>query len=58
MPDVLSDITRETGCVPQTVVTGANFEGDLLKFTQLKEELKKERFKFFTYFRHRIGRCR
>ncbi len=40
MPDVLSDIARESGCVPQTIVTGASFEGDLLKFTELREMLQ------------------
>ena len=50
LPDVLSDITRETGRVPQTVVTGANFEGDLLKFTQLREKLKKSDSNFLLIF--------
>ncbi len=50
LPDVLSDITRETGCVPQTVVTGANLKGDLLKFIQLKEALKKSDSNFLLIF--------
>ncbi|MGA2780393.1 MAG: RNA methyltransferase [Smithella sp.] len=40
LPDVLADITQEAGYVPRTIVTGANFEGDLLKFTELKEMLQ------------------
>ena len=50
LPDVLSDIAKESGCVPQTIVTGANFEGDLLKFTQLKEMLKKSDSNFLLIF--------
>ena len=50
LPDVLSDIIRETGCVPQTVVTGANFEGDLLQFNHLREELKKNDLNFLLIF--------
>ena len=40
LPDVFADIVQESGCVPRTIVTGANFEGDLLKFTELKEMLQ------------------
>jgi hypothetical protein len=40
LPDVLADVSKKTGCVPQTIVTGANFEGDLLKFIELKEMLQ------------------
>jgi len=50
LPTVLSDIAEESGCVPQTIVTGANYEGDLLKFTQLKEVLKKGNSTFLLIF--------
>jgi hypothetical protein len=40
--DVLTDISRETGFAPKTIVTGANFSGDLLKFIGLREMLKKD----------------
>jgi hypothetical protein len=50
LADVLSDIALKTGFVPQTVVTGANFKGDLLKFIQLKEVLKKSDSNFLIIF--------
>lgn len=50
LPDVLADIAQESGCVPQTIVTGANFEGDLLKFTELREMLKNSDLTYFLIF--------
>jgi len=50
LPDVLSDIAQESGCVPQIIVTGANFDGDLLKFTELREMLKNSDLTYFLIF--------
>ena len=50
LPGVLSDIAQESGCVPRTIVTGANFEGDLLKFSELREMLKKSDLPYFLIF--------
>lgn len=41
LQDVLDDISGESGFVPKIIVTGANLSGDLLKFVELKEMLKK-----------------
>lgn len=49
LPDVLSDIVKDSRCVPQTIVTGANFEGNL-KFTELRELLKKDKLTYFLIF--------
>lgn len=38
--DVITEISRETGQTPKTIVTGANFSDDLLKFVDLREMLK------------------
>jgi hypothetical protein len=50
LPDVLDDIARETGCLPQTIVTGANFKGDLLKFTELRKMLQRSNLPYFLIF--------
>jgi hypothetical protein len=50
LPDVLADIALETGCLPRTIVTGANFEGDLLKFTELKEMLQRNNLPYCLIF--------
>jgi hypothetical protein len=50
LPDVLADIARESGCVPRTIVTGANFEGDLLKFTELREMLQRGNLPYLLIF--------
>ena len=47
---VLDDIAQESGCVPQTIVTGANFEGDLLKFTELREMLHNSNLTYVLIF--------
>lgn len=46
LSDVLSDIENESGHVPQTVVTGANLKGDLLKFSQLREMLENSKLPY------------
>jgi len=40
LEEVLADIVHESGFAPETIVTGANFEGDLLKYADLKEKLR------------------
>jgi hypothetical protein len=50
LPDVSSDIAQKSGCVPQTIVTGANFEGNLLKFTELREMLQNSNLPYFLIF--------
>jgi hypothetical protein len=50
LPDVLSDISRETGLTPKTIVTGANFSGDLLKFAGCREMLKKDNRPYLLVF--------
>jgi hypothetical protein len=48
--DVLADINGESGFVPKTIVTGANFSGDLLKFTELKDMLKNNNLPYLLIF--------
>jgi hypothetical protein len=50
LPDVLSDIAQESVCVPRTIVTGASFEGDLLKFTELREMLHNSNLTYVLIF--------
>jgi hypothetical protein len=50
LPDLFADIARETGCLPRTIVTGANFEGDLLKFTELREMLQRSDLPYLLIF--------
>jgi hypothetical protein len=50
LPAVLVAVAQESGCVPQTIVTGANFEGDLLKFTELKEMLQNSNSPYILIF--------
>jgi hypothetical protein len=50
LPDLFADIARETGCLPRTIVTGANFEGDLLKFTELREMLHRSDLPYLLIF--------
>lgn len=47
---VLTEISRETGRVPKTVVTGANFSDDLLKFVDLREMLKNDHVPYVIVF--------
>ena len=47
---VLDDIAQESGCVPQIIVTGANFEGNLLKFSELREMLQNSNLSYFLIF--------
>jgi hypothetical protein len=44
------EIAQESGYEPRTIVTGANFEGDLLKFTELREILQNSNLPFFLIF--------
>ena len=48
--DVLAEISRETGHAPKTVVTGANFSDDLLKFANLREMLKNDHVPYVIIF--------
>jgi len=48
--DVVTDISTETGSIPKTIVTGANFSGDLLKFADFKEILKNKDATFLILF--------
>lgn len=50
LPAVLTDITRESGFVPKTIVTGANFSGNLLKFAELKEILQNSKLPYVLVF--------
>ena len=50
LTDVLNDISRETGFVPKTIVTGANFSGNLLKFAELKEILQNSKLPYVLVF--------
>jgi hypothetical protein len=50
LPDVLADIARETGCLPRTIVTGANFEGDLLQFTELRKMIEGSNLPYLLIF--------
>jgi hypothetical protein len=49
LQDVLTDI-GESGFVPKTIVTGANFSGNLLKFAELKEMLQKSNLPYLLVF--------
>jgi hypothetical protein len=50
LPNVFAEIARETGYLPRTIVTGANFEGDLLKFTELREMLQRSDLPYLLIF--------
>ncbi|MBN1364122.1 MAG: RNA methyltransferase [Syntrophaceae bacterium] len=40
LKEVVEDITRQTGVMPKSIVTGANFSGEVLKFSDLRKMLK------------------
>lgn len=48
--DVLTEIFRETGYAPKTVVTGANFSDDLLKFADLSKMIKNDHVPYVIVF--------
>lgn len=50
LSDVSADIFEETGHLPKTVVTGANFSGDLLKFDDLRKKLKNDHVPYIILF--------
>jgi hypothetical protein len=50
LDDVMVDIIRESGFAPKTIVTGANFSGDLVKFAQLKEMIKSSNLPYLLVF--------
>ncbi|MGD0280089.1 MAG: RNA methyltransferase [Smithella sp.] len=47
---VLDDIAGESGLTPKTIVTGANFSGDLLKFAELREMLGNSNLPYLLVF--------
>ena len=47
---VLDDIAGESGLTPKTIVTGANFSGDLLKFAELREMMGNSNLPYLLVF--------
>jgi hypothetical protein len=37
MDEVINEISRQTGCRPKVIATGANFKDELLPFSDLKK---------------------
>lgn len=50
LEDVLADIAEENGCKPRIVVTGANYEGDLLTCGKLREVIKSNHLPYLLIF--------
>jgi len=40
LKDVMDDVKEKTGCQPKTIVTGANFSGEIVTFSELKKILR------------------
>ena len=47
---VIADILEQSGFLPKLIVTGANFSGDVLKFSQLKEMLQSTQVPYLIIF--------
>ncbi|MCX5848929.1 MAG: RNA methyltransferase [Deltaproteobacteria bacterium] len=50
LEEVVANIVHKSGFTPKTIVTGANFKGDLLKFTELKEMLRNSNSPYLLIF--------
>ncbi|MBN1471611.1 MAG: RNA methyltransferase [Syntrophaceae bacterium] len=50
LKDVINDVNRKTGCRPKTIVTGANFTGEILKFAELKKILRNNKAPYLLIF--------
>ncbi len=50
LKDVIGDVSKKSGCRPKTIVTGANFTGDILKFTELKKILRNNQEPYLLMF--------
>jgi hypothetical protein len=48
--EVLADIQAENSCKPQLIVTGANFQGELLTCPALREEMKRNHLPYLLIF--------
>ncbi|PKN17122.1 MAG: hypothetical protein CVU71_17665 [Deltaproteobacteria bacterium HGW-Deltaproteobacteria-6] len=48
--EVLAEISAENGCKPQIIVTGANFQGEVLTCVKLKEALESNRLPYLLIF--------
>lgn len=50
LDEVLAEITSANGCEPRMIVTGANFEGDLLTCNKLREDIKSNYLPYLLIF--------
>ncbi|MEN6468709.1 MAG: RNA methyltransferase [Smithella sp.] len=50
LDEVLAEISTVNGCKPQIIVTGANFQGELLTCVNLREVLKINRLPYLLIF--------
>ena len=50
LDEVLAEISAVNGCKPQIIVTGANFQGEVLTCVKLKEVLKSNRLPYLLIF--------
>lgn len=48
--EVLTDIQAEHSCKPQLIVTGANFQGEMLTCLALREEMKRNHLPYLLIF--------
>ena len=48
--EVIDDITEQTGSAPKTVVTGANFSGEVLKFAEFRKILRISKMPYLLIF--------
>ena len=50
LEDVIAEITAESGKKPRIIVTGANFQGELLKSSDLREMIKRNDLPYLLIF--------
>jgi hypothetical protein len=50
LDEVRSEIAGQTGCLPQIIVTGANFRDRLLTYTDLKEMMRNDNLPYLLIF--------
>jgi len=50
LKEVIDDVKEQTGFKPKTVVTGANFSGEILKFSELKKILQSSNMPYLLIF--------
>jgi hypothetical protein len=50
LDEVRAEIAGQTGCMPQVIVTGANFNDRLLTYTDLKEMIRNDNLPYLLIF--------